>query len=239
MIVCPNCNHQNPDGATLCETCYTPLPVGIHNPDCPNCGAEIPVNATFCGQCGTSINPSPSPEKQGDLDEQKQVLTIVEPLSPVSSTEEIQEDLDKTVESLSDETEIKSLPENDIASETNVISNQTKLQVQKASLFHVQTDTVIDIPSNLAVIHIGKPNEKIPPDIDVSGFPNSQVVSRIHADIRQEADAFYLEDTGSANGTYVNHIPLPTGNRHRLRTGDRIALGKEDKVSFIFQLNEE
>ena len=239
MIVCPNCNHQNPDGATLCETCYTPLPVGIHNPDCPNCGAEIPANATFCGQCGTSITPSPLPEKQGDLDEQKQVPTIVEPLFPVFSTEDKQEDFDKTLESLSDETESESLPENDLVSETNVINTQTKLQIQKANLLHVQTDTVIDIPSNLAVIHIGKPNEKIPPDIDVSGFPNSQVVSRIHADIRQDADAFYLEDTGSANGTYVNHIPLPTGNRHRLRTGDRIALGKEDKVRFIFQLNED
>ncbi|MEO1186220.1 MAG: zinc ribbon domain-containing protein, partial [Cyanobacteria bacterium J06636_27] len=26
MIVCPNCNHPNPDGAVQCEACYTPLP---------------------------------------------------------------------------------------------------------------------------------------------------------------------------------------------------------------------
>ncbi|MFM6181062.1 MAG: zinc-ribbon domain-containing protein, partial [Dolichospermum sp.] len=26
MIVCPNCNHPNPDGAVQCEACYSPLP---------------------------------------------------------------------------------------------------------------------------------------------------------------------------------------------------------------------
>lgn len=86
------------------------------------------------------------------------------------------------------------------------------------------------------MIHIGKPNERIPPDVDVSGFPNSEIVSRIHADIRVEGDSFYIEDVGSSNGTYVNNLPLPLGNRHRLRPGDRIALGKGDRVSFLFQL---
>jgi pSer/pThr/pTyr-binding forkhead associated (FHA) protein len=83
---------------------------------------------------------------------------------------------------------------------------------------------------------MGKPNSQIPPDIDVSGFPNSEIVSRIHADIRVEGDTYFIEDVGSSNGTYINHTPLLTGNRHRLRSGDRIALGKGDLVTFIFQL---
>ena len=87
----------------------------------------------------------------------------------------------------------------------------------------------------LQVIHIGKPNNMIPPDIDVSGFPDSDIVSRVHGDIRYEGNAFYFEDTGSSNGTYINNIPLASGNRHRLQTGDRISLGKGDKVSFVFQ----
>jgi pSer/pThr/pTyr-binding forkhead associated (FHA) protein len=103
-------------------------------------------------------------------------------------------------------------------------------------LLHVQTNTLIELPLNLSVIHIGKPNERIPPDVDVSGFPNSEIVSRIHADIRVEGDSFYIEDVGSSNGTYVNNLPLPLGNRHRLRPGDRIALGKGDRVTFLFQL---
>lgn len=113
----------------------------------------------------------------------------------------------------------------------------TQLQTQTASLLHLQSNTMIEIASNLDVVHIGKPNGQIPPDIDVAGFPDSEVVSRVHADIRIEGDAYYIEDIGSSNGTYVNHAPLLQGNRHRLRAGDRIALGKGDLVTFIFQFS--
>jgi pSer/pThr/pTyr-binding forkhead associated (FHA) protein len=112
----------------------------------------------------------------------------------------------------------------------------TVLQVQTASLLHTQTNTKLELPSHLSVIHLGKPNERIPPDLDVSGFPDSDVVSRVHADIRIEAGIYYIEDSGSANGTYINHSPLQPGDRHRLRSGDRIALGKGDKVTFLFQM---
>jgi pSer/pThr/pTyr-binding forkhead associated (FHA) protein len=117
------------------------------------------------------------------------------------------------------------------------ISSKTQLQTQTARLLHVQTNTAIELPANLAVIHIGKPNDRIPPDIDVSGFPNSEIVSRVHADIRVEGDLYYIEDVGSSNGTYINNTPLPPGNRHRLRSGDRVALGKGDKISFLFQVS--
>jgi pSer/pThr/pTyr-binding forkhead associated (FHA) protein len=102
-------------------------------------------------------------------------------------------------------------------------------------LLHIQTNTDIEIPLHLSVIHIGKPNEQSPPDIDVSGFPSAEVVSRIHANLRIEGQDYYIEDAGSANGTYVNHNILAKGNRHLLRAGDRIGLGKGDLVTFIFQ----
>ncbi|ELS32203.1 MULTISPECIES: FHA domain-containing protein [Pseudanabaena] len=116
-------------------------------------------------------------------------------------------------------------------------SVKTQLQQFAASLLHVQTNLTIEIPAHLPVVHIGKPNTVIPPDIDVSGFPDSDIVSRIHADIRSDGGSFYFEDTGSSNGTYINNLPLPAGNRHKLRAGDRISLGKGDKVSFVFQLS--
>jgi ribosomal protein L40E len=113
-------------------------------------------------------------------------------------------------------------------------NSSTQLQQQGFQLSHIQSGTIIDIPNNVTVIHIGKPNEQIPPDIDVSGFPCAEVVSRVHADLRIEGDAIYIEDMGSANGTYVNHNVLPKGNRHLLRVGDRISLGKGDLVTFLF-----
>ena len=131
--------------------------------------------------------------------------------------------------------ETKQVAQNLSASAVSM-SGATQLQIQRAALLHLQSNTSIEIPSNLDVVHFGKPNGQIPPDIDVSGFPDSEVVSRVHADIRIEGDAYYVEDTGSSNGTYINHAPLQKGNRHRLRNGDRVALGKGDLVTFIFQL---
>jgi pSer/pThr/pTyr-binding forkhead associated (FHA) protein/ribosomal protein L40E len=247
MIFCPNCNHENPEGATLCETCYTPLPVSSK---CPSCGATIQTDATFCGQCGFNLAPNNDEienreEAVVEIAENEELEGQKQPTFILSAN--------KSLENLSPEPEIS--PGQEIELETEIDVEEagsdttygviipknapTQLQIQRATLLHVQTNSNIELPQDLQVIHLGKPNDKITPDIDVSGLPNAQFVSRVHADIRIEGDAFYIEDTGSANGTYINHIPLAKGNRYRLRRGDRIALGKEDKVSFIFQLSSE
>ena len=55
MIVCPNCNHPNPEGAQACEACYTPLPATT---SCPNCGTPVQTDSRFCGQCGFDLDSS-------------------------------------------------------------------------------------------------------------------------------------------------------------------------------------
>ncbi len=227
MVTCPNCSHQNPDGATHCEACFSPLPI-VTEMACPNCGATVQSDATFCGHCGYNLKTTPPNEASTMV---VSPPAIASPAPAASSAELI----------ASSPSPIS--PETDIHTEVNLApppqvpaSAKTQLQRIGASLLHVQTNISLELPTNLQVIHVGKPNNMIPPDIDVSGFPDSDIVSRVHADIRIEGDAFYFEDTGSSNGTYINNIPLPAGNRHRLRHGDRISLGKGDKVSFIFQL---
>ncbi|MGF1536611.1 MAG: FHA domain-containing protein [Elainellaceae cyanobacterium] len=113
---------------------------------------------------------------------------------------------------------------------------KSPLPAQQAYLLHVRTGVTIDLPLSVSIIHIGKPNDRVPPDIDISGFPHSEVVSRVHANILVQEYVYYIEDAGSANGTYVNNLPVALGSRHSLQAGDRIALGKADKVSFLFQL---
>jgi pSer/pThr/pTyr-binding forkhead associated (FHA) protein len=278
MIVCPNCNHQNPDGAIQCEACYTPLPATTN---CPNCGTSVQTDASFCGQCGfnlavsapaaggTTSAPSPLPDLPdlGTPDPEPNYTSppISTPSSPLPATvvsqpfnsEEENESTSppdpgtlppspppvapvaaspQAASSSSPPSPAPQVPSNPTPPRvTSPGSSKTQLQVTSAKLLHVQTNTLIELPSNLSVIHIGKPNDQIPPDIDVSGFPNSEIVSRVHADIRVEGDIYYVEDVGSSNGTYINHTPLPKGNRHRLRTGDRISLGKGDQVTFLFQ----
>jgi pSer/pThr/pTyr-binding forkhead associated (FHA) protein len=278
MIVCPNCNHQNPDGAVQCEACYTPLPVLA---TCPSCQAPVQSDASFCGQCGfdlrtvnatanESASTAPtatatSPESPSEPDYEATVpgidddveipeLLPPEPLittnpavnAPAATTApspppplptsppNIAAPLESnTSEPTAAATPPPPLPANPGAGAVNLGS--TQLQVNQAKLLHVQTNTPLELPHQLTIIHLGKPNDRIPPTIDVSGFPDSEIVSRVHANIRVEGDIYYLEDVGSSNGTYVNNMPLPPGNRHRLRAGDRVALGKGDKVTFIFQ----
>lgn len=262
MIVCPNCNHQNPDGAVQCEACYTPLPATTN---CPNCGTSVQTDASFCGQCGFDLRaaagvtgapetavaaaPTVAPTVQVPVPDLVPPDPLVQ-LDPVSMSPQ-QPDPQPPKSSPPAPVMVTPLPmtvesEPITGSGTNVPTvapssfaggGKTQLQQQTAKLLHVQTQTTIELPQNLSIIHLGKPNDQIPPDIDVSGFPHSEIVSRVHADIRAEGDTYYIEDVGSANGTYINHTPLPTGNRHRLRPGDRISLGKGDLVTFLFQLS--
>ncbi len=93
----------------------------------------------------------------------------------------------------------------------------------------------LELPAHFFVIHIGKPNDEVPPDIDVSAFPHSQIVSRIHADIIRDEDEFYIEDTRSANGLYINHTPLPKGNH--IVSNQAIELLWVKKIKLVLSFN--
>jgi predicted component of type VI protein secretion system/ribosomal protein L40E len=270
MIVCPNCNHPNPDGAVQCEACYTPLPATIH---CPSCGATVQADAAFCGQCGYNLhssnvavvtpvaasnvivsnlaieespaitpNPIQAMLQPEDLELNIPANSTLPPTTVVAEpvAEPIAEPVAElntaipTLEALESSPAPVQIP---LPVASPVTASKTQLQQIVARVFHVQSNQEIELPQTLSVIHMGKPNDRIPPDIDVSGFANSEIVSRVHADIRVEGDAYYIEDVGSSNGTYVNNLPLLPGNRHRLRPGDRISLGKGDLVTFLFQLS--
>lgn len=274
MIICPNCNYQNPTAASQCEACYTPLPSLT---TCANCGAGVQADASFCGQCGHSLanqtaavsaaspvspaspsvptlaEPVPSPESGAASPELVEPDPLIPPdplpLSPPPPlpADPVPDNVPTAVDIYSElpVTEpappvYESVPEpvSEPVSEPvpDIAVPQTQIQSLSARLLHIQTDTPLELPAGLNLLHIGKPNDRVPPDIDVSGFPESEIVSRVHANIRIEGDVYYIEDVGSSNGTYINNLPLAAGNRHRLRPGDRIALGKGDKVSFIFQL---
>lgn len=239
MTICPNCNYDNPDDAVQCEACYTPLPtaaaasVPAAPATCPTCAAPVQVGARFCGQCGMDLTRAIADEDAASAassDEPRvnngeaAVAASAWP-APVAAAETA------TTAAVVPPT---APPLQADAMET-AANDVTQLQINRAKLLHMQTDTPIELPQSLEILHIGKPNNRVPPDIDISGFPDSEIVSRVHAHIRIEADAYYIEDAGSSNGTYINNLPLPVGNRHRLRGGDRIALGKGDKVTFLFQ----
>ncbi|MGI8624163.1 MAG: FHA domain-containing protein [Solirubrobacteraceae bacterium] len=59
------------------------------------------------------------------------------------------------------------------------------------------------------------------PDADV--FLDDVTVSRDHASLVHRQDAWFLDDSGSLNGTYVNRHRIDS---HRLADGDELQVGK-------------
>jgi hypothetical protein len=255
MIICPHCFHQNPNNTPTCEVCQTLLPTAS---SCPNCGASIQLGAQFCGQCGLNLvignhpgeaentlnseHLDPAAPWQSDPDNSF-LFPPSQPPDPLVISDCVEGQVSENPPQTQDGQPDLGLPFAPPAPlayaelTPQPSHSQTHLQQQTVQLIHMQTNTTLDLPLHLKLIHLGKPNKRVPPDIDVSRFPNAEVVSRIHADIRVEGGHYFIEDMGSSNGTYINNVPLLPGNRHRLRLGDRIGLGKGNLVTFVFQLN--
>lgn len=65
------------------------------------------------------------------------------------------------------------------------------------------------------------------PDVDLDADDPEAKVSRRHARIILRNDQYYIEDLGSTNGTFINRgRRLLPGDRHPLRDGDEIIVGK-------------
>jgi ribosomal protein L40E len=236
---CPSCGASVQLDATFCGQCGTSLKAaaGQAAAAIPNVESALPptiiaVPGGSVSQAPAAVTPDPfaipEPSFGGST---PTPMPVVEPITYGAS--------EAIAEPFASEPFVPPVPEPEATPAPVVTApipgaSSTQLQQQGFQLTHIQSGTVIDIPSNINVLHMGKPNDQIPPDIDVSGFPCAEVVSRIHADLRIEGDSVYVEDTGSSNGTYVNHNVLPKGNRHLLRVGDRISLGKGDLVTFLF-----
>ncbi|MDO5501934.1 MAG: FHA domain-containing protein [Actinomycetia bacterium] len=74
----------------------------------------------------------------------------------------------------------------------------------------------------------------IDPELDISGDPG---VSRRHAQVSTDGSRWFIEDLGSANGTYVAaataglpNVPIPAGQRRELAAGEQIYLGAWTRI---------
>lgn len=77
-------------------------------------------------------------------------------------------------------------------------------------------------------------NVKPAPEIDLTGIPNDQVISRPHARISWDPTyaTYTIIDSNSRNGTFINGQPLTPGVPYQLVDGDTLQLGKENLVQF-------
>jgi len=102
------------------------------------------------------------------------------------------------------------------------------------TLLHLQSNTLIDLPSKFYTLSIGKPGTHSNPDINLADFPDSDIVSRLHFEIRQVRGDYFIEDLSSINGTYLNNTLLEPLKPYKLNFNDRIDLGKGQRFTLLF-----
>jgi len=77
------------------------------------------------------------------------------------------------------------------------------------------------------------PNRGIRPEVDLSKYDPAARVSRRHAKIILQGNQFFIEDLGSANGTFINgSVRLAQGRPYILVSGDELKLG-ETTLKFV------
>ena len=210
------------DDAHFCGTCGFNLQLSANRP-------IEPVSAKGIGSDAILPMPFP-PEPIADLNSPVAAATTF-----AKAEEAVDFKIQTTVQPVSANIENQDAALRDEPHEEVV---NTQIQTQSASLLHAQSNTLTSLMADgKSVIYIGKPNDRVPPDINVSVFSSAEVVSRIHAAIHIEEGHFFVEDVGSANGTYLNNMLLTPSTRYRLRVGDRITLGKGELMTFIFKMN--
>jgi pSer/pThr/pTyr-binding forkhead associated (FHA) protein len=90
---------------------------------------------------------------------------------------------------------------------------------------HPGKEFTIDQP----VMQVGRwdPDGGAFPEVDLTNDDAEAKISRRHARITNNDGLFFIEDTGSLNGTFVNRgTRLTPGEPHPVRDGDEIILGK-------------
>ncbi len=70
--------------------------------------------------------------------------------------------------------------------------------------------------------------------INLSPLPDSDVVSRRHANIVRRDDGYWINDLASANGTIVDGFFLKSGESVRLRNGCQVQFGQDGPLLVFY-----
>jgi hypothetical protein len=196
--------------------------------NCPTCGALVLKRVNFCGQCGTDL-------RQGSLDRWNNPPPTPTGSIPVHAPVNLPVNAPVYAPPVADSAVPPTIRQS-IPVFSNLEEPASKDVSLSPQLFHLRTQKLFHLPLQDAILYIGKANDRQPPDIDLSGFPDADVVSRVHARLIVRSGDYYLEDLESSNGTYVNETVLIPFHPHLLTADDRISLGRNNLVSFSFSL---
>ena len=240
-IICASCGHENQEDASYCD----------------ECGEELTTNTSSSVEDSVEESTIPAEEPAAEASSSEVASDEAEVDIPLQSeAEPVLESVSaETGESESIETEEpeQSTPPLPIGTATRleideppiqkIVSPATTLELPElptAVLIDQETGEKFILPSEEKTAYIGRLNEEFPIQVDLSAIPNADLISRVHAAIHLENEVYYLEDAGSANGTWLNETELQSGTRFRqqLNPGDTIAFGRNQTVKFTFDLED-
>jgi hypothetical protein len=222
------------------ETAPDLAPVRGTTQECPNCSAGNPADALFCEACGYDYTTGTMPRPVEPL---LGLPTPGAPLpAPASAQDAAEEDGAETASEPAD------APEPADASDRSTAPALDEPWVAEVWIdpdwYHDQgsSDPMPSpgLPTVVALRHtsslIGRTSRSrgIAPEVDVSGDPG---VSRRHAQLTTDGSRWFIEDLGSANGTYVGAAtaelpgePVPGGQRREIAAGEQVYLGAWTRI---------
>ncbi|MGY6530176.1 MAG: FHA domain-containing protein [Cyanobacterium sp.] len=226
FIICPQCGHSNQQDSKFCTFCGNSVELTLPNPivnpalemgekreiQYPEDESitEINTNDKFIRQVKNTLSPESDNEDEDDI--------------PTIANWNIPTELDTTI---------------DDSNSRTIIDVRVGNSVNKKSLVLINPDTNkrFIFSDDKKIFYCGRYNETFNLDIDFSGLPHSDIVSRVHFIIHIDSGTYYLEDAGSSNGTFLNDKQVKSGHIHRqkIKIGDEIRLGKTNQLKLIFQ----
>lgn len=220
-------------GEALAAVPSAPAPAAPSNTqECPNCAAGNPADALFCEACGYDYTtgtmprpietllslpvPGPSGAAESEPEPVQAGEPAAEPAVPPAST------------SPAAEHTAPALLEPWVA-EVWIDPDWYQAQGSTDPMPSPGLPTVVALRHTSSLIGRASRSRGIFPDLDISGDPG---VSRRHAQLTTDGSRWFVEDLGSANGTYLGaastglpKTALPGSQKREIASGDQVYLG--------------
>ena len=221
MITCQICQHENPEGAEYCENCGAALPA-----------ESTPASVTTPPATDAMTPADVSPQEASPVAEpagQTAPLTVPPDMEASDATAPAGASVDPA------EAAVAQAPAESAPATASTGQNPRLVGVR----YGAPTGDAHPLLGQRLVV--GRFDaETGPVDIDLSQAPESEQISRQHAEIYREADGrWFVKDLGSTNGVFVKTAGAATfGPRltapQALTSGDEIGFGN---ARFIFQMD--
>lgn len=219
--------------------------------ECPHCSAVGPADALFCEACGYDYTTGTLPRPVEPLSF-PMPASLADPGRPMPSEPHVHDEVAPA--EVAEQAAVSAPVETSPPAETHSPADShpaPSLDEPWVAEVWIDPDWYADQGSSDPMPSPGMPtvvlltrtsslvgrtsrSRGIHPDIDVSSDPG---VSRRHAQLTTDGTRWFVEDLGSANGTFVGSAtgslpstPIPPGQKREIASGEQVYLGAWTRI---------